>query len=277
MSRVERAAVFFFDILGFADLVDTDREGAVDALSDLAAMLNLPEITGLTARWDHRYALSDSVFLTRADCAEAAKAAGDLMFNLVGFTLSQGRPTLIRGGLAFGEIEHVRGIFRLESHEPSNLVGPAVAQAVRLERSGRGPRIFVSAALATELGRRAPALAAWLLEEGPAGVHELLWMLPPDGPEAFEETAVADLWTRSLELLGQHGAHPEYGEHYQGFVLLAARCLRRARMAERAGRLAAQRPLAALLSRPAIEEACRNAGALPSEFLERVVTLVDAV
>lgn len=214
MSRVEQAAVFFFDILGFAGLADTDREGAFDALSDLATMLNLPAITGQTARWEHRYALSDSVFLTRVDCAEAAKAAADLMFNLVGFTLLQDRPTLIRGGLAFGEIEHVRAIFRLDSDEPGNLVGPAVAQAVRIERSGRGPRIFVSAALAAELGRSAPELAAWLLEEGPAGgVQELLWMLPPEGPEALDEAAVADICVRALQLLGEHSAHPEYGEH----------------------------------------------------------------
>jgi hypothetical protein len=277
MSRVERAAVFFFDILGFTDLVDADLEGAVDALSDLATMLNLPEITGLIARWEHRYALSDSVFLTRTDCTDAAKAAADLMFNLVGFTLSQGRPTLIRGGLAFGEIEHVRAIFRLESDEPGNLIGPAVAQAVHLERAGRGPRIFVSAPLATELGARAPALAAWLVEKGPAGVHELLWMLPPDGPEAFDEAGVADIWTRSLELLAQHGAHPEYGEHYREFVLLAARCLRRARIAERAGRLDVGRSLAAMLAQPAIEAACRNAGALPPDFLGRLLTLVEPV
>lgn len=273
--RVEAAAVFFFDILGFGDLVDANRDGAVDALSDLAAVLGLPDIVGQTSRWDHRYALSDSVFLTHRDPAAAAVAAADLMFNLIGFTLGHDRPTLIRGGLAFGEIEHVRGIFDLQSEQPGNLIGRAAAQAVSLERAGRGPRIFVSSGFVAAVSHREPVLAAWLFEQvADEDFDELLWLLPPRGPEAFEDVGIAEVCGRALVWLEAHGAHTKYGEHYRECALLAARCVRRLRNAEREGRLRSRLPLDSFMSPEAVEAACRGAGPLPPQFVERLRRLV---
>lgn len=136
MSWREQAAVFFFDILGFGALVGRDHDAAVDALSTLAAVLNLPGVARQTEGWAQRYALSDSVFPTRPDIVGAVKGAADLMANLIAFTANDDAPNLVRGALAFGTIEHVRGIFDVQSGTPANLVGAAVAEAVALEHQG---------------------------------------------------------------------------------------------------------------------------------------------
>lgn len=49
----------------------------------------------------------------------ALRLAGDLMFNLTTFGLAHDRPTLVRGGLAFGDVEHVRNVFLTDANEPA--------------------------------------------------------------------------------------------------------------------------------------------------------------
>ena len=69
----EAAAVLFFDVLGFSARIRQDMASAVDALSDLSAILSTDEIFARTGRWEHRYALSDSVFLTHREAATAVR------------------------------------------------------------------------------------------------------------------------------------------------------------------------------------------------------------
>src|SRR3990172_2127185 len=139
-----REAVFYFDVLGFRHMAAGTADAAVDALSDLAEILRIPEIFDRTGDWSRRYALSDSVFLTRQDPVEALRCASELVFNLVQLSAAREEPILVRGALTFGEVRHVRGIF-LTATDPANLVGEAVVEAVALSEAYglKGPRILL--------------------------------------------------------------------------------------------------------------------------------------
>ena len=234
----ESAAVLFFDVLGFSARIREDTASAVDALSDLATILATDEVFTRTARWEHRYALSDSVFLTHGEAATALRLAGDLMFNLATFRIAQNHPTLVRGGLAFGEVEHVRNVFLTDTNTPANLVGPAVLEAIELEKAGKGPRIFLARELVTRVRTTEPALVQWLIREEPRQEPELLWLLPVGGPEKFsaDEEWIAQVCADAVGLYEQHGNEPEAGPHYEEFVLLAARSIARAFATRDAGR-----------------------------------------
>src|SRR6266545_5887913 len=154
-------AVFYFDVLGFRQMAAGTAEDAVDALSDLAALLQHENLFPSAKKWTHRYALGDSVFLTHAHPAVAIKQASDLVFNLFQLNLGKPTPFLVRGAVAYGEVHHVRGVF-LTTGEPANLVGHAVVEAVTLEQASglRGPRILLSESLARGVDA---ALRDWLL------------------------------------------------------------------------------------------------------------------
>jgi hypothetical protein len=269
MALVEEAAVFYFDVLGFSGLARQSREAAIDALTDLAALLEMPAILTRTERWQHRYALSDSVFLTHTDPVRAVAQAGDLMFNLLHYNAAHDRSTLIRGGLAFGEIEHVRGIFLPALEGPGNLVGAAVEQAVRLERRGKGPRIFVSSDLTSRVRAQDPQLADWLLRGClGAGVFELLWLLPASGFASLvaDLAYIRDVCELALRLLSRHGGDPAHGAHYREFALLTARSLLRVAEHCRTGGSLDAGALAALWPLGEVERACRTPG-LPVDFV----------
>jgi hypothetical protein len=190
----------------------------------------MDEIATRTGLWEHRYALSDSVFLTHRDPATALRLAGDLMFNLSTFGLAQGRPTLVRGGMTFGEVEHVRNVFLTELTEPANLVGSGVLEAIELEGTGKGPRVFVGRELAARVEATEPALVQWLIREDDGGASELLWLLPAGGPGMFsaDEEWIASVCAHAGRLYEQYGNEPQVGSHYEEFVLLAARSIARA-------------------------------------------------
>lgn len=237
MPAGEAAAVFFFDVLGFSARIRRGTATAVDALSDLAAILATDQVFAKTARWEHRYALSDSVFLTHREPATALRLAGDLMFNLTTFGLAHDRPTLVRGGLAFGEVEHVRNVFLADANKPTNLVGPGVLEAIELERAGKGPRIFLAQELVARVRGTDPAIARWLVREDPLGEPELLWLLPAGGPEMFsaDEEWISNVCAHAVRLYEQYRSEPEAGIHYEEFVLLAARSIARAFATREAG------------------------------------------
>lgn len=230
MPSREATAVFFFDVLGFSARIRRDTATAVDALSDLAAILATGEVFANTGHWEHRYALSDSVFLTHREPSTALRLAGDLVFNLTSFGLAHDRPTLVRGGLAFGEVEHVRNVFLTGANEPANLVGPGVLEAIELEKAGKGPRIFLAPEFVTRVRSADPAIAQWLVREEPGRHAELLWLLPAGGPETFaqDEEWISDICAHAVRLFEEYGSEPDAGVHYEEFVLLAARSVARA-------------------------------------------------
>jgi hypothetical protein len=275
-----REAVFYFDVLGFRHMAGGTADAAIDALSDLAEILRIPEIFNRTEAWSHRYALSDSVFLTRSDPAEALRHASELVFNLVQLSTATEEPTLVRGALAFAEVRHLRGIF-LTTSEPANLVGKAVVEAVTLtEAYGlKGPRIFLSDALAGTIAGSEPELAEWQLRPtSTPGVWEVLWILPP-APSQFvqDELAVNEVCKLALRLLRQNGGHPLYGAHYREFALLAGRCIERVAKFSKSGRLTPNLPLTTFLPAAEVKEVFDTTSGLPDEYIAHLQRLVESI
>lgn len=269
-----REAVFYFDVLGFRQMAEGPSDGAVDALSDLAALLRHEHLFPEARMWSRRYALSDSVFLTQVDPTVAIEQASDLVFNL--FQLNRARPFLIRGAIAYGEVQHVKGVF-LASDEPANLVGPAVVQAVVLEQASglKGPRILLPESLA----REAPAaLREWLLRPTSApGVWEVLWLLPSNPATVGDyEDGIRNICTTALELLTL-GGHATAGAHYREFVLLAARSLERLRQFTRDGRVHVKLPFGEWLPAAKVRSVLSTTSGLPDEYVASLTALVRAL
>ncbi len=266
-----REAVFYFDVLGFRQMAEGPSAVAIDALSDLAALLQQEQLFPGARTWGHRYALSDSVFLTTADPAAAIEQASDLVFNL--FQLNRSRPFLIRGAIAYGEVQHLKGIF-LTGDEPANLVGPAVVQAVTLEQASglKGPRILLPESVAQQI----PAsLREWLLRPTSApGVWEVLWLLPSSGADIGDhESGLRGVCETALELLPL-GGHAIAGAHYREFVLLVARSLSRLRQFAREGRVQMNVPLTELLPAPTVRSVLDTTSGLPDEYVATLTALV---
>lgn len=230
--------VFYFDVLGFSGLARGQGEAAVDVLTDLATCLSLPTLQSQTRLWEHRYALSDSVFLTHTDAVPAVRQAAELAFNLFQLSRSEdseepGTPILIRGGLGLGAVTHLRGVFDPEDKQPRNLVGSGVLEAVQLEQAGlRGPRIFLRETLLERLRESAEGrglMTRLLRPTDVGGVWELLWPLPIDS-DTLQESGVSELSSitdQSLHLLAEHGGHENFGAHYREMALLVVRSAER--------------------------------------------------
>lgn len=273
MPSREVTAVFFFDVLGFSARIRQDTATAVDALSDLAAILTTDAVFAKTGHWEHRYALSDSVFLTHREPATALRLAGDLMFNLTTFGLAQNRPTMVRGGLAFGEVDHVRNVFLTDAAEPTNLVGPGVLEAIELEKAGKGPRIFLANDFVARVRSADPAIARWLVREEGGRDAELLWLLPAGGPEMFsaDEEWISDVCAHAVRLFEQYGGESDAGVHYEEFVLLAARSIARAFAARDADdQVQITRTRDSFFDVGGLERRSRSAGGFASGLLKRL-------
>lgn len=272
--------VFYFDVLGFRHMAGGTAQAAVDALSDLAELLRSPAIAQQTEQWSHRYSLSDSVFLTYPDPAQALRQAGDLVFNLVSLNLTKDDPVLVRGALAHGEVRHLKGIF-LSSEEAANLVGEAVVEAVALEHTTglKGPRILLSERLAQTIATIDKALAEWQLRPTTApGVWEVLWLLPSTPADfAQDELAVKDLCDLSLRLLKAKGGHADYGAHYREFALLAGRCIERVEKFTKGGTLTPVLPLTTFLPVTVVKEVGDATSGLPDEYMAQLLRLVESI
>jgi hypothetical protein len=265
--------VFYFDVLGFRQLA-VGVADAVDVLTDLATLLQHDSLLPTARKWGQRYALSDSVFLTHPDPTTAIEQASDLVFNL--FQLTRARPVLIRGGIAHGEVQHLKGIF-LATEAPANLVGPAVVDAVMLEQSSglKGPRILLSESLARAA---AAPLREWLLRPTSApGVWEVLWLLPSSPSDVADyEREMVTICETALELLTL-GGHPTAGAHYREFLLLAARALERLRQFARDGRAHVGRPFGNLLPPQKVRSVLSVTSGMPDDYASSLLALLDSL
>jgi hypothetical protein len=272
-----REAVFYFDVLGFSHKARGAGDAAIDALTALAELLGTDELARWTGQWEHRYSLSDSVFLTHSNPVRAVQQASALIFNLVHLRARSGAPVLVRGALALGEVRHLKGIF-LDTPGPANLVGPAVVDAVELERAGlKGPRVLLSEELANILHSADKGFARWQLRPtAVSGVWELLWLLPPR-PEDLkgDELSLKDISDLSIQLLRAHGGHPGYGAHYREFVLLVGRCLERARDFVRTGEADLTIPLTKFMPAAEVAEICNSVSGLPDEYVGQLVRFAE--
>lgn len=272
--------VLYFDGLGFRPMAGGAARAAVDALSALAELLRSPTIAQQTEQWSHRYALSDSVFLTHPDPVQALRQAGDLVFNLVNLNLTKDDPVLVRGVPAHGEVRHLKGVF-LVSEEPANLVGDAVVEAVTLEHTTglRGPRILLSERLVHAIAATDRALVDWQLRPTAApGVWEVPWLLSSNPADfAQDELAVKDLCDLALQLLQTKGGHPEYGAHYGEFALLAGRCMERVEKFRKRGVIAPTLPVTTFLPVVTVQEMCDATSGLLDDYMTHFLCLVEAL
>jgi hypothetical protein len=268
-------AVFYFDVLGFRQMAAGTAEHAVDALSDLAALLQHENLFPSARKWGHRYALGDSVFLTHSDPTVAIEQASDMVFNLFQLNLGKAAPFLVRGAVAFGEVHHVKGVF-LTTNEPANLVGHAVVEAVTLEQASghKGPRILLSESLArrVDTSRR-----HWLLRPTSApGVWEILWLLPasPADITGYEDS-IAGICDMAVHFLAS-GGHPVFGAHYREFAMLAARSVDRLRRFGEEGRAQVGRPLSSFLSAGKVRAVCEATSGLPGDYVASLLALIES-
>ncbi len=271
-----REVVFYFDILGFRTKSGGQADAAVDALTDLATLLGTDAIAHLMGQWHHRYALSDSVFLTHSDPDTAVRQAATLVFNLVNLTLNDEEPLLVRGAMAKGEVRHLKGIF-LQNQEPANLVGQGVVDAVELEQQSglKGPRLLLSEDLACAVSQ---PLADWLIRTtSTPGVCEALWLLPGN-PTDFpsEELSVKSFCDRALELFKVYGGHSVHGAHYREFLLLAARSVERARHATANGSLGSP-AITAYLDAARVKDACESTIGIPVDYKTTLLGVVESL
>lgn len=269
-----REAVFYFDVLGFRQMAEGPSDGAVDALSDLAALLQHDHLFPEARIWSRRYALGDSVFLTRPEPTATIEQASDLVFNL--FQLNRARPFLVRGAVAYGDVQHLKGIF-LASDEPANLVGPAVVQAVALEQTSglKGPRILLPESLARDVSA---TLREWLLRPTSAsGVWEILWLLPSSPSVVGDyEDGIRGICERALDLLPL-GGNAVVGAHYREFALLVARSLDRLRQFARDGRVQVKLPLGEFLPVSKVMSVLSTTSGLPDEYVSSLTALVESL
>ena len=144
------------------------------------------------------------------------------MFDLSNFGLAQGRPTLVRGGMTFGEVEHVRTVFLTDVTEPADLLGSAVLEAIEMEGTGKGPRVFLGRELVARVQGAEPALVEWLVREDRGDAPGLLWLVPTGGPETFsaDEKWIASVCTHAGRLYGQYGNDAQVGPHYEEYAPL---------------------------------------------------------
>lgn len=179
-------------------------------------------------KWSARYALSDSVFLTHADPVQAVKGAAQLFKTIFDVNASDGPDVLIRGGMSYGDVYHIPSVLN-PGGSISNLVGPAVTKAAKLEQiAAKGPRLFIDNNLATLVKSRDADLAAWLLRPTTEPkTWEILWLLPED-PKSFTWWTETWLPNYVLKRLERDGTHPEYGEHYRELAILTAHTAQRA-------------------------------------------------
>ena len=272
----EVTTVLFADILGFgARSRSPDAEGAVDALTDLAAVLSDREgparYLNRGAPWDRRHALSDSLLLTAPDTGAAVRAAVELFFNLAYYNAGQAIPVMIRGALAHGPVRELPPLFPESAR--GNLAGSAVVEAVDLEkRGGRGPRLFVTSPVADRL---AGSEVAWLLDRAGPGSLELLWVLPADPREVPAHQPLAiDVGRAAVDYFLDQSGDPDAGPHALAYLDLVARTVARLREVD-AG--AAGHLLAAIgLDRtgPVLDGLVRARGLPEVSTLDRVRALV---
>lgn len=143
----------------------------------------------------------------------------------------------------------------------------------------KGPRIFLSEALAGTIAGSDPDLAGWQLRPTSApGVWEVLWILPPE-PSQFvqDELVVNDLCKLALRLLRRNGGHPIYGAHYREFVSPAGRCIERVAKFAKSGRLAPRLSMTTFLSATDVKAILDTTSGLPDEYVAHLMRLVESI
>ena len=222
------SVVFFADVLGFSALSRVaNAAGAIDALTDLATIFSTQNNVARylqAAAWRRRYGLSDSIFLVADDPIAACAAAAEILFNLAFYNSQAEDTVMLRGAIAMGEVREIGPLF--PETAIANLVGEAVARAVKLEGCGaKGPRLLVSDEV---VGALPTEFTSWMLDRTAEGPAELLWPLTAD-PKAAEPPMIADVCQGAIGLLVRQWQDAEAAPHLVAYINLLARALERLR------------------------------------------------
>lgn len=169
----------------------------------------------------HAFANPDSSNVIQQDIKELrVSESGEVNRDLV---QENWYPVLFRGGISYGDVEVIPSpaICNGQEHTVSNVVGPGVVQAVRLEQSGfSGPRILCDHEFKDQL--RGPA-TKYYRREGDA--WELLWpgfQYLEDDNERAQSYELGELFYPALNLWRHFsGKSPE--RHYRAFLELIVR------------------------------------------------------
>ncbi len=133
-------------------------------------------------------------------------------------------PGLWRGGLAFGDV-HLTAATAITDGSPykvPNIVGPAVVDAVRVEKNGKGPRLFCARELPDSLDIELKAYFAAV--EGSETVSEFLWpalTYAKENPHV-EINDFCNLWLPAVALWKSKRGQPSF-VHYDEFLKLLIR------------------------------------------------------
>jgi hypothetical protein len=134
-------------------------------------------------------------------------------------------PAQWRGALAIGEVHvfEVLGIARGKSLKVPNAIGPAIVEAVKLEKSGKGPRLFCPTRLPEHL---TPDLREYFQPvHGLNGVSEFLWPAVNFNRTTFDPQMndFYELWSPAVNLWKSKTKPHVAFEHYDQFLRLLIR------------------------------------------------------
>lgn len=221
--------VIFIDILGFKHACSSDvwsKQGPDKAHSDYETLISMAygsnDILTDGPTWEAYFALSDSVFLTSDDPNSALFAVSTVFHAIYSFSYLRGLPAMVRGGIGFGDVVYDVGIYDVASTNPKigNLYGPAVVEAVQMEKTGSGPRLFCTTNLPTDFLGGIPANLLTYTPE--TNCYEVLW----GALSVLKIRHVRELFKAAWQAYTQAAMwSPEVRGHYVEGLCFAIRCL----------------------------------------------------
>lgn len=144
-------------------------------------------------------------------------------------------PILFRGGLSVGERSKLlfQPVFQIEEKNISqglSIIGVPYVEAIRLEKSGKGPRLFCSSQLAQilqeQLGKEAPIMKK-VDEDINGNICEFIWTYyavkqnqPKNCPEKDIDNAIHNFLIPALNLAGYYWKEGAVAAHYLEFIKL---------------------------------------------------------
>jgi len=134
-------------------------------------------------------------------------------------------PLLFRGGISFGNVltPQITAIVQGRGTITTNLAGRAVVNAVSLEKTGKGPRLFCRADFRNQLSIPSRDLLA---EFAGGQCYELLWpalIYTESSPPQVEINSFTDLFLPAANLWLAFRQQPEVEPHYLEFLKLIVR------------------------------------------------------
>ncbi|MFH2108558.1 MAG: hypothetical protein ABII93_07815 [Chrysiogenia bacterium] len=253
MNGNERV-VCYLDLLGFSNYTKSNPKGALwlldnyqtilhetirDGASDTPVPTTLKKLheMNLVSSFEYFIPFSDSIFIT-------SKEIDDFIFQVSSFLIkcfwltadkytypvnkadpcyvSNGEwwyPTFFRGGMAFGKVIP----FELESIKTknltkvTNLTGEALVQAVGLERTDKGPRLFCS------LGVQQRVEKAQHFIVSKNSIFEVLWpmrLFSDENSVDSEVQKIDEIFIQASNLYNAYGMINDIGKHYLEFIKL---------------------------------------------------------